>query len=237
MENIDDFLSKLATGSTDIISSPKTIEDLKKKGVKFDQVAPKTESQFLDELFSERRDSSTSLLNRFPSVPQIAIPTIGFLYDEIRECILFGLFGAAISLSAILVEYSLKQAIVRKNRGNVYDKKEWDRIENIELGLTIVEAKKLNLITADQEELLIRFKDEVRNPYLHYNIKKITKNVIANKVKKVDVNTRKVEELDVPAIDNPLFWGVAKKFVDRETVFNRFEFADKMVKELFQEKK
>jgi hypothetical protein len=112
MQNIDDLLSSLVSGSTHIISSPKTIEDLQKRGVKFDEKVPKTEEQFLDELFLQRRKVAGTLISRFPSTPQIAIPTIGFLYDEIRECILFGLFGAAISLSAVLVEFSLKHAIV-----------------------------------------------------------------------------------------------------------------------------
>ncbi|KKR72230.1 MAG: hypothetical protein UU14_C0009G0011 [Candidatus Roizmanbacteria bacterium GW2011_GWB1_40_7] len=64
------------------------------------------------------------------------------MYNEIKECILFGLFGAAISLSAVLVEFSIKHAIVRKTKGSAYDKEEWARVENIELGPTIAEAKK-----------------------------------------------------------------------------------------------
>lgn len=236
MKNIDDFLSGLVAGSTHIISNPKTIEDLQKKGVKFDEKSKKTEAQFLDELFNERRKASSSLVRKFPNAPQIAIPTIGFLYDEIRECILFSQFGAAISLSAVLVEFSLKHAIVRKNRGSTYDKAEWDRIENMELGPTITEAKSLGIINDKQKKALKSFKNTIRNPYLHYNIKKITKKVAANKVKKVNVITRKVEELDIPAEDNPVLWGFAKKFVDRETVFDVFTFANKIVKELFEEK-
>lgn len=236
MKNISDFLSGLVEGSTHIISSPNTISDLQKRGVKFEERPKKTEDQFLDELFTQRRKASIALLRKFPDTPQIAIPTIGFLYDEIRESILFGLFGAAISLSAVLVEFSLKHAIVRKNRGAVYDKAEWDRIENIELGPTIVEARSLGIIDDRQEKAIKSFKNTVRNPYLHYNIKKITKRVAANKVKKIDVNTQKVEELDIPAEENPIVWGFAKKFVDRETVFDVFTFADKIVKELFEEK-
>src|SRR3989344_5736315 len=174
-------------------------------------------------------------MSKFPVTPSIAIPTIGFLYDEIRECILFSQFGAAISLSSILVEFSLKHAIVRKARGNTYDKVEWDRIENMELGPAITETKGLSIINDKQEDALKSFKNTVRNPYLHYNIKKITKKVAANKVKKIDVNTQKVEELDIPAENNPVLWGFAKKFVDRETAFDIFMFADRIVKELFEE--
>lgn len=236
MSNIDDLLSSLVQGSTHVISKPETIEQLQKQGVKFDKPVHKAETEILDELFSQRRQAATSIISKFPNAPQIAIPTIGFLYDEIREAIIFGLNGAAISLSAVLAEFSLKHAIVKKTRGDTYDKAEWDRIEDMELGPTITEAKTLGIIDDTQQKALISFKDTVRNPYLHYNIKKITKKVAANKVKKIDITTHKVEELDIPAEENPVLWSFAKKFVDRETVFDVFTFADKIVKELFEKK-
>jgi len=236
MSNINDLLSSLAQGSTHIISKPETIEQLQKQGVKFDTPVNKSEKEILDELFSQRRQSANSVISKFPNAPQIAIPTIGFLYDEIREAIIFGLNGAAISLSAVLVEFSLKHAIVKKTHGDTYDKAEWDRLENRELGPTITEARSLEIINDRQQEALISFKNSVRNPYLHYNIKKITKRVAANKVKKINVVTKKVEELDIPAEENPVLWGFAKKFVDRETVFDVFIFADRIVKELFEKR-
>lgn len=236
MNDIDDLLSNLVQGSTHIISKPETIEQLEKQGVKFEHSVPKSESEILDELFSQRRNLANGTIKRFPSSPQIAIPTIRFLYDEIREAIIFGLNGAAISLSAILIEFALKHAIVRNKRSDTYDKAEWDRIENIELGATISEAKSMEIIDGHQEKALKDFKDKIRNPYLHYNIKKITRNVAANKVKKVNINTHKVEELDIPAEENPILWGFAKKLVDRETVFDVFMFADRIVKDLFEGK-
>lgn len=234
MNNIDDFLSKLVDGSTHIISNPKTINDLQKKGVKFDPPKFKTEDEVLDALFAKRRKEANTVLSKLPSTPQIAIPTIGFLYDEIRECIIFGINGGAISLSAILVEFAIKNALVRKISGG-YNKKEWERLENMELGPTIQEAKKLELIDEEMKEKLVSFKNTIRNPYLHYNIKKLIKNVMAGKVKKVNFETRQVEELDLPAEDNPVVWGFAKRFVDRERVFDVFGFADYVVKYLFQQ--
>ncbi|OGK57964.1 hypothetical protein A3H86_03070 [Candidatus Roizmanbacteria bacterium RIFCSPLOWO2_02_FULL_41_9] len=49
MKNIDNFLSGLVAESTHIISNPKTIKDLKKRGVNFDERPKKTEDQFLGE--------------------------------------------------------------------------------------------------------------------------------------------------------------------------------------------
>lgn len=236
MSNIDDFLANISEGATHIISSPKTISDLQKKGVKFETPPPKTTTQIIGDLFAERKASALTKIIKFPNTPNIAIPTIGFLYDEIRECILFGLNGAAISLSAVLVEFALKHAIVRQRRGNAYDKSEWDRLENMELGPTIDESYKLKLINEETNKALVSFKNTIRNPYLHYNIKRITKDVVARKVKKIDVATRKAEEVDLPAEDNPIVWGFAKKFADRERVLDVFVFADKIVKYLFEGK-
>ncbi|MEK7573166.1 MAG: hypothetical protein AAB531_01950 [Patescibacteria group bacterium] len=232
MKNIDRLLSELVKGSTHIISSPNTIETLQKRGVKF-ETKTKLREEFIEEVFTQRRNLALVNISKFPEPPDIAIPTIGFLYDEIRECILFGLYGAAISLSAVLVEFSLKHAIVRKDFGNEYNKVEWERIENIELGPIIKEAREKGVIDDKLQEALNDFKSKVRNPYLHYNIKKIVKKVGANKVKKIDINTQKIEELNLPAEDNPILWGFAKRFVDRETVFDVFKFADTVVKQLF----
>lgn len=237
INNLDDFLANLSQGASHIIANPKTISDMQKKGVKFETLSPKTPTQIIDDLFLERKTNAAEKITHFPSAPKIAIPTIGFLYDEIRECILFGLNGAAISLSAVLVEFALKHAIVRKRRGNTYDKSEWDRLENIELGPTVKESRQLKLIDDKTEKALISFKNTIRNPYLHYNIKRITKDVVAKKVKKINADTRKAEEVDLPAEDNPIVWGLAKKFADRERVLDVFVFADRIVKGLFEEKK
>lgn len=233
MSDLDDFLANISTGATHIITSPKTIDELQKKGVKFDNKKQRTADQIIENLFQERKENAISSVSKFPNAPDIAIPTIGFLYDEIRECILFGLNGAAISLSAVLIEFALKHAIIQKLRGNTYDKSEWDRLENTELDPTIGEAYKLKLIDNKTKEALVSFKNNIRNPYLHYNIKRITKDVVARKVTKVDTRTRKSEVVDLPAEDNPVVWGFAKRFADRERVLEVFVFVDRIVKYLF----
>ncbi len=236
MKDINSLLSELAEGATHIISNPDTIEKLQTHGFPFDKPEPKTLEQVVDDLFTKRKSGALTNISKFPSAPNIAIPVIGFLYDEIRECILFGLYGAAISLSAVLVEFSLKEAIVKNKHGKTYNQTEWNRIEGIELGPTIAEAKSDGIIDDEMKEALISFKNTVRNPYLHYNIKKITKNVAANKVQKIDVTIGTAEEVNLLAKDNPIVWSFAKKFVDRETVFDVFTFADRVVKYLFENK-
>lgn len=236
MKNINNLLSDLAGEATHIISSPDTIKQLQKQGVVFDKPKQKTVEEIIEDLFTKRKSTAITNITRFPSAPDIAIPVIGFLYDEIRECILFGLYGAAISLSAVLIEFSLKQAIIRKKHGKNYSPTEWDRIEEIELGPIITEAKSVGVIDDRMKEALRSFKNTIRNPYLHYNIKKIVKKVEAKDIHKIDIKTRGVEELDLAAKDNPILWGFAKRFVDREKVFDVFTFADKIIEELFEKK-
>lgn len=232
-KDIDQFLSELTEGYTHIISSPQTIENLRKRGVKFDEPVVKSYEEIVNDLFQKRKGIALDTISKFPSAPTAAIPTIGFLYDEIRECVLFGLNGAAITLSAILVEFSLKHSIVKKKCGDTYDKTEWERIENMELGPVIKEARKLEIIDDGLEKKLDNFRVTVRNPYLHYNIQKLTEDVVARKVRKVNVEALKIEEVDMPAEDNPIVWGIAKRFVDKDLVFKAFYFADSVVKKLF----
>jgi len=234
MNDLNNYLASLVKGSTEIISNPKTIEEMQKKGVKFDSPTVKTINQIIDELFDQRKNNALDKIKKFPEAPQIAIPTINFLYNEIRECILFGLNGAAISLSAVLIEFALKHAIIKKLCGKTYSKQEWDRLEKIELGPTINEASQLKLVDNKTKKALIRFKNKIRNPYLHYNIKRITEYVVAKRVKKIEINTKTVQELDIRAKDNPIIWNVAKRFVDRRRIIEVFLFADKIIKYLFE---
>lgn len=234
MNDINQFLSNLVKGSTHIIASPKTIKDLIAQGAKFDLPTNKTTEELIVDLFENRKKQALELkiYEKFPPIPNIPVPTIKSLYDEIRECILLGLNGAAISLSAILVEYALKNAIVRFHHGHVYNKLEWDRVESIEMNEAINEAKSLGILNSIWFKILGEFRDDVRNPYLHYNIKKITRKVVAGKTKRTDLKSGQTTEQDIPAEDNPIVWTLAKKFVDREYVLHAFCFADALVKYL-----
>ncbi len=235
MKDINQFLSDLLNGSTHIISSPKTIKELLIQGAKFDMPANKTTEELINELFEARKKQILELkiYEKFPEAPQIPVPTIVSLYNEIKECIMFGLNGAAISQSAVLVEFALKNAIVRYHYGHTYSKEEWDRVENMEMSETINEAKALGILNPIWIKVLEDFRDDVRNPYLHYNIKTITKKVVAGKTKRTNLKTGQTTEENILAEDNPIVWTLAKKFVDKEYVLHAFCFADALVKYLY----
>lgn len=235
MENPETLMNRLVlNGANQIIVNPKTLKKLKEKGIHFKMPPQKTLQESLELLFNKRKKAAIDLVNKLPLVPMIAAPAIESLYNEIRECIIFGINGAAITLSGILVEFALKYIIVVKESGGFeYNTQLWDNIESIAFAETISRAKSNGVITDSEEIKLNEFKDLIRNPYSHYNIKKITRGAVWGKVKILNIETQKVEEKDIAAEDDPVVQAQAKPYIDKMRVIEIFEFADQLVKTLF----
>lgn len=228
MKDINTLLTELLeeSGATVIISNPEDISGLQKDGLKLDPPVSITPQEHIEKLFEVKKKLALDMLDKIPTLPNISMPTVGLLWKEIAECVLFGNNGAAISLCSILVEYALKEAIFKNKHGNKYDTEEWNRIEKIYFGAAIEEARELNIFSDDDTVNKFRdFKNQIRNPYLHYNIKKITKGVRANKVKKLDIKTQKVEEVQLDTENDPILWPYAKKFVDKKRLKEVLDFA------------
>ena len=192
MEDIEQLMNRLVKeGADTIIVNPANIERLRKQGVNFDKVPKKCLEECIDLLFSERKKLSLEMAKKLPDPPLISAPAIESLYNEIRECIILGLHGAAITLSGILVEFTLKYVTYAREMGGFteYDAKKWDEFEKIMLDGAIKRAAKSDLLNDDEVKALTGFKDEIRNPYNHYNIKKITKSVVWGKARLVDTAT------------------------------------------------
>ena len=114
-ENIRKKLDELSKGADTIIANPDDIEKLKDQGLPMRVVPSKT----IPELFQERLNSAVDIAKYLPTLPDRLPPAIKSLYQEIRECILFGLNGAAITLSGNLIEFTLKHGTYIKEIGNV----------------------------------------------------------------------------------------------------------------------
>lgn len=234
-EDINEVLGRYTKGATHFIASSSALKQLIADGLKLDEQVPESADTYLDRLFDERKMHAQKILSKLPQKPSIPLPPILSLYDEIIECILFGLNGAAITLSAILVEFAIKHAIVDKNSGTKkYNEKEWSRVEKKELGPIIAEAEKLGLFNEIGTGQLVRFKNTIRNPWLHYNIKEITKDVVMTEALAYNSVTKKMEKrYNLKAVENPFLWQLGKERVDEDTVFDAFTFADSVVKALF----
>lgn len=230
IDDIEKIMDELAKGHNRLIVNPDTLEKLRAQGIPFNVIPSPT----IEELFEQRKEIAIEKAPQLPSLPQGLPPAIQALYQEIRECIFFGLYGAAITMSSILIEFALKHATFIKEAGGYQkaDPKEWDKFENMELSSAINRAKKVGILDSKMAKKLHSFRVTIRNPYNHYNIKKITENVVAEKVKQVDVNTGEVIEMDIEAKDSPMIQSQAKPFMDEYHVMAVFYFADEVVKYL-----
>lgn len=238
-EDINEILAPYTKDATQFIASTSALQHLFDKGLKLDEHIPESSDDYLDRVFDERKKAAKEIIDKLPAHPNIALPPILSLYSEIKECILFGLNGAAISLSAVLVEFAIKHAIVDRSSGvEIYNKAEWTRVEKMELGPVIAEAEKLKLFDEDGIKQLVKFKKDIRNPYLHYNIKEITKDVVMTEAFAYNIATNKMEKkYNLKAEDNPFLWQLGKEKVDEETVLLAFSFADSVVRALFKPSK
>ena len=86
MKDINDLLSELLAknGANIIISNPDDLAKLQKKGLKLDPPDSSTPEERLGKLFESRKKSSLEVIDSIPNLPDVPIPTVGFLYDEIR---------------------------------------------------------------------------------------------------------------------------------------------------------
>ena len=230
MNDIKDIMDMLAEGSDKIIANPETIEKLRSQGLPIKSIPSPT----ISELFEHRKEHALQIAAHLPPLPEGLSPTIQTLYQEIRECIFFGCNGAAITLSGILIEFMLKRVTYAKESGGYqnYDPNEWDTFEDMDLSSAINRAKRAGILDSKMAKRAHAFRDQIRNPYSHYNIQKITEHVLAEKVKVLNTETGEHEERDLEARDNPSIQTVVKPIVDKHHVLNVFKFADEMVKYL-----
>lgn len=220
------------------IANPIVKEKLRELGFDVDTGGAPTPERFIEMHFSEDgKAKAHEILSKLPERPSIAAPSIMSLYDEIWRAILLGLHGAAIVLCGNLIEYTLKYAIHTCNAGGFtrFNPQGWATIEQITFAPTIRQAHDLGLINDEQKEILIKFKDTVRNPYSHHNIQKIVKGSVANKVQVVDLKTGETEEKNIDADDDLIIAAQVKPMVDEANVVRHFDLAHQVVCVVYQE--
>ncbi|MHB8158687.1 MAG: hypothetical protein ACYDEQ_15100 [Desulfocucumaceae bacterium] len=203
---------------TIIMADPQLIEKLEKENSDIiTRIPRKPIKEILIDTFDNRRVKALEIIDKIPSVLDNTRPSIQQLYDEIKECILFGVNGAAITLCGILVEYVLKYVTYHwdiQERSVVFDPEKWDHIvEKTQLGGAITNAHLLGIICADETKTLTTFKDEVRNPYSHYNIRKLVKD-FSLLHPRIDAIKETLENVETIASEDPAFFPYVKKYRD-----------------------
>lgn len=229
-----DLISRLAEGAERIVANPNDLPMLQAEGIHPHAPPARTVEESLALLFKHHEAGSVQRAMSLPVPPSFAPPAVTSLYNEISTCVILGLPGAAITLAGVMIEFVLKYATYIREVGGfaAYDPTRWDEFEGITFSPAIDRAKKAGLLTAQQVSDLRRFKNRVRNPYNHYNIRKITSELKWDHVKVLDLKTRTVEEKDIDVKDDPVLQAQAKPIVDAQTVLGHFTFADAVVKHL-----
>ncbi len=228
--NTQELMDKLSEDSNLIVASPQGIARLEQQGIPFERTAAPT----LKERFDGRMANAIQVLPNLPELPLVELlpHAIKSLYEEILDCILFGVNGAAITLCGNLIEFTLKHAAFVEESGGYQncDPVKWGTFEQIDFAAAVGRAKAAGLVSSKMGKRLNQFREDIRNPYSHYNIRMITRDVIAGRVKVANFETGEVEEKDIPAEQDPSIQAVAKPMIDKRNVLFVFHFADEVVK-------
>lgn len=235
-KSLEERLRELAASADSVFLSPITVSRLREQGIEIPQQRQLTPNEAADVLFADQRKAqAVRMLEQLPERPDVPVSSIQSLYSEIRAAIALGLYGAAITLCGILVEYTLKYAAYKIEMGGFanYDAEKWDEFERLDFSAAIARANKNRLLTRDARKSLNEFRAQFRNPYNHYNIRKITSNYLQQPLTTLNTRENKVKAQDVAAKDNPIVQAAAKPIADADNVLPVYAFADSVVKYLW----
>jgi hypothetical protein len=236
MKSLEDRLKELAAGADSVFLNPITAHRLREQGIDIPEPRQLSAEESVNILFREqRKEHALQVLRQLPERFDLPVASIQSLYLEIRAAIVLGLYGAAITLSGILVEYALKYAAYKVEMGGFanYDADKWDEFEKLDFAAAIARANKNRLLTKDARRTLNDFRSRFRNPYNHYNIRKITSNYYQQGFTSIDTKENEVDVRDVAAKDNPILQAAAKPIADADNVLLVYAYADSVVRYLW----
>lgn len=214
-ERLKKTMDELAKDGNFIVVNPETLQKLKDRGLPVEsKFIPYKD--YLEKLFAEKRRVAESEMNDFPALSDdIGNVAISSLYEEIRECYAFGLYGAVIILSIILLEISFKYVIFKERKRSDPNSK-WEDIESLNFVSVVNNLSTLSKLTTEEKAVLVKFNVEIRNPYIHYNLQKLVADIGIEKLPMIDTETAEVETLtDVKLIEYPSLWFAGKKHRDK----------------------
>jgi hypothetical protein len=208
-------MDELAKDGNFIVVNPETLQKLKDRGLPIEsKFIPYKD--YLEKLFAEKRKVAESEMNSFPALSDdIGNAAISSLYEEIRECYAFGLYGAVIILSIILLEISFKYVIFNERKLSDPNSK-WEDIESLNFISVINNLSTLGKLSPEEKAVLVKFNVEIRNPYIHYNLQKLVADIGIEKLPMINTETAEVETLtDVKLTEHPSLWFAGKKHRDK----------------------
>lgn len=237
MNELQNKLKSLSNNAKNgvLIVNPSTLKQLQK----MDGYEQKTLSkeEYVDMRFEESKKEAFERIKDIPSLPTfIYDPLILSLHQEIFDSIMFGLYNSAIVLCGGLIEYAIKEVInVFESRGFCNHNTDIeDKLEEADFYKAITWAKRISIISQEEENQLLDFKNKIRNPYHHLNSKKITRDCSAIGVKVIKLNSDAIETININAEDSPVIRPHAKLYMDKALAKSVFIFVDSFIKVLFR---
>lgn len=221
---LNEILEAISNGATHIVCDPETIKKLQERGIPIESRFIPYE-EYVEDLFAKKKVDAVSLLRKLPKINDtIADGVIESIYEEIRSSYALSIFTSTIINSILLLEYAMR-ARLYKERLKKNPNADWSKLEELTMGELIWKLFNLKVITEEEKEKLMSFNKQLRNPYLHINIHKLSKGVFIGKLPSVNVNTQEVVELEnVEASKHKYLWFAAKKFFDKYHVQSVIDF-------------
>jgi len=229
-DSIHALVYRALRGSQLVLASPETVARAIEKGEPITAVPELPTEVALDRLFENRRKKAQAVAPNLLPCPVDDAPIL-YLYDQIRECILFGLNGTALVLCGILVEYALKVAVFNTETGSTspFDPGAWEKYENITLSDAITRAKRADLIDDAQERQLRGFARNLRNRHSHFNIQKVTEGFVFLNVEETNIETGETRTTELSASETPTLQIIAKEKLDDVIVLDVFGYCNDVV--------
>lgn len=235
-DTVSRMVRRLMRGPQFVVMNPETIQKEIEKGGPV-QVGPdKPMADAIRELFKERKIHALEVARKLIPCP-ICEPLLIHFYDQIRACVLFKLHSVAITLCGTLVEYSLKYCsyLIESKGSTEFDPNLWETFERDDFGRSIQRAFNNRLLNDKTKIPYTEFKNSFRNPYAHFDIQKLTKDLSFGKVDVVNTLTGEAQKQEVPASNGPAFQMLALETLDSGRVLDVFKIADRLVQHLFLE--
>lgn len=230
-DNISRMIHRLMRGPQVVVMNPETIQKEIEKGGPVQVVPDKPMPNAIQELFEDRKTHALDIAQKLIPCP-IPEPLFIYFYDQIRACVLFKLYSVAITLCGTLVEYSLKYCshLIESKGSTGFDSKLWETFESDNFGRSIQRALKNNLLDEKTKIPYSEFKNSFRNPYSHFNIQKLTKNLSFGNVDVVNTSTGETQKQEVSASNSPALQMLALEALDSSQVLEVFELADRLIR-------
>ena len=223
-QKLKEILEAFSKGATQIVSDPKTIKQLQERGVPIESRFI-TYEKYVEDLFEKKREGAVALLRKLPKIDaSIADGVIESMYEEIRSSYALSIFTSTIINSILLLEYAMR-ARLYKEKLKKNPTADWSKLEDLTMGALIWQLFNQKIITEEEKAKLMSFNKQLRNPYLHINIHKLSKGVFISKLPSINVKTQEVIELEnVEASKHKYLWFAAKKFFDKYHVQSVIDF-------------